>query len=139
MRNFGQVRSSYICGLYFTSRPPTVPGGSLMATRPIRLPFVRWGTWLLIVGLIGILIGCGRKEDPPAVVERPKPVEEDKKLANEDVGLDPKTGSGTNGERKPRAAVLDDTASISESAKQLSRDQARFAYRVDGLSKRMAG
>ena len=49
-----------------------------MATRPSRPSYVRWGTWLLILGLIGILIGCTRKEEPPATAAAAADVEKKK-------------------------------------------------------------
>src|SRR5262245_14719257 len=101
-----------------------------MATRPIRLPSVRWGSWLLIVVLVGILIGCGRKEDPPAVVEGPKPVEEDKKLTNEDVGFDADGVTVSKGEREG-GAVRDQQRSDSSTPKQLGREKARLEWLDD--------
>src|SRR4051812_22887724 len=35
-----------------------------MSARPVG-----WGSYFVIVALLGILIGCGKTEDPPAVVE----------------------------------------------------------------------
>src|SRR6476619_3739864 len=47
-----------------------------MASRPFRLPYARWGTWFLILGLVSVLIGCGRHEEAPAVVEDVKSVDD---------------------------------------------------------------
>ena len=38
-----------------------------MAFSPSRS--VRWSTWFVIVALVGILIGCNRRQEPPAVAE----------------------------------------------------------------------
>jgi len=52
-----------------------------MATRPPRpsvsptAPAVRWGTRLVFLALFGILLGCGKSNDPPAVVETVPPEE----------------------------------------------------------------
>jgi Ca-activated chloride channel homolog len=46
-----------------------------MAARPSRPSFVQLSTWLIVLGLVSILIGCTRKEEPPAAVEDVKPAD----------------------------------------------------------------
>jgi Ca-activated chloride channel homolog len=60
-----------------------------MATRPPRpscAPAVRWGTRFVFLALFGILLGCGKSKDPPAVAETSQ--------TNEDVGFDADLGGG---------------------------------------------
>jgi Ca-activated chloride channel homolog len=57
-------------------------------SRPSSGPVVRWGTWLVILGLLGVLIGCGKKDEPPAQVQTTPAEEAAKKpeaIVNEDV------------------------------------------------------
>lgn len=74
---------------------------AIQPSRPSCAP-ARWGTWLVVLGLVGVLIGCGRNPEPPAVAEAVPTTTADKNLTNEDVGSGPDLASATTADREER-------------------------------------
>ena len=74
-----------------------------MASRPVRPSYIRLSTWLVFLGLTGILVGCGQKEDSPAVATSVTTNVEEEKAVRPAV---------VNSETEGSAKVLDEHKSI---------------------------